>query len=210
MITVHHLNNSRSQRIVWLMEELALDYILVKHQRDPQTFMAPPSLKAIHPLGKAPTIEDRGIAISESGAIMEYIVNAYGQGQLAPEKNSVDHMHYLEWMHYVEGSAIAPLMFQLLAKIANCDHEGLSMIINYIKAANLTFVESQLADKEFIVGKTFTAADIQLTFLLEMIDAAGEISAYPNANAYLLRMQQRSAYKKAIEKGGPYSLKDFG
>ncbi len=209
MITVHHLNNSRSQRIVWLMEELELDYILVKHQRDPQTFMAPPSLKAIHPLGKAPTIEDRGIAIAESGAIIEYIVNEYGKGQLVPEKNSLDHMRYLEWMHYVEGSATAPLMFQLLAKIASCDHEGLSAIINYLKSANLTFVEAQLADKEFIVGDTFTAADIQLTFLLEMIDATGEINAYPNANAYLLRMQQRSGYQKALEKGGPYSLKDF-
>lgn len=209
MITVHHLNNSRSQRIVWLMEELELDYILVKHQRDPQTYMAPPNLKAIHPLGKAPIIEDQGIAISESGAIIEYIVNSYGKGQLVPEKNSLDHMRYLEWLHYVEGSATGPLMFQLLARIAGCEHEGLSAIINYLKATNLTYIEAQLADKEFVVGNTFTAADIQLTFLLEMIEATGEIQSYPSANAYLLRMQQRSAYKKAIEKGGAYSLRDF-
>ena len=204
MLTVHHLNNSRSQRILWLLEELGTPYEIVKYQRMEGIPLAPPELKAVHPLGKSPIITDRGRTIAESGAIVEYIIDTYGNGKMKPKAGSDDYLKYVEWLHYAEGSAMFPLLLALLSGFMG---DGAAMIqprIDSEIANHLSYIESGLKERQFFVGNDLTGADIQMLFVLEA--AGSRLDPYPNALAYRTRMQARPAYRRGIERGGPYQL----
>jgi glutathione S-transferase len=205
-IKVHHLNESRSQRILWMLEELALAYEIVPYQRDAVTRLAPPELKQIHPLGKSPVIEDNGRVIAESGAILDYLARWHGSGHFAVRPDSPEWPDYLHWMHYAEGSAMAPLMLNLYTMRLGEAAAPLQPRIESEIANHLGYIDSSLKDRDYLVGDTFTAADVQITFVLEVARAIGKIEPYASAAAYVARMHARPAYKRAIERGGPYSM----
>ncbi|WP_211452317.1 glutathione S-transferase [Collimonas antrihumi] len=221
MIIVHHLNNSRSQRVLWLLEELGLDYEIKLYQRDPKTMLAPPSLKAVHPLGKSPVITDGDNTIAESGAIIEYLVQQYGNGRLIPAAGSKDRLRYTYWQHYAEGSAMPPLLMKLifgrlgrppmpalLRPLARSIANGVQR--NYIDPqlkTHLDFMEGELGKSTWFAGEEFSAADIQMSFPLEASQSRGGLDASrPNLFAFLQRIHARPAYQRAIEKGGKYDL----
>ena len=206
MLKVHHLNNSRSQRILWLLEELGAPYEIVHYTRMTPVPLAPPELKKIHPLGKSPVITDGKHTIAESGAIVEYILDAYGKGRLRPAAGTRDHIKYIEWMHYAEGSAMLPLMMHLYAGFLGEGAAPLRPRIDGEIANQMSYMEDAIKGRDYFVGPTLTGADIQLTFVLEAADASGLLTPYPALTKYLAAMQARPAYKKAIEKGGPYGL----
>ena len=205
MITVHHLNESRSQRILWLLEELGAPYEIVKYQRLPPPMpLAPAELNAVHPLGKSPVMTDGDITIAESGAIVEYLIDTYGKGSLKPKPGTADYWRYVEWMHYAEGSAMLPLMLALYTSRLGEGAAALKPRIDSEIANHFTYMEMGLTGHDCFVGNALTGADIQMLFVLE---AAGQIlEAYPMLKAYRARMQGRPAYKRAIEKGGEYAL----
>ena len=204
MLTVHHLNNSRSQRILWLLEELGTPYEIVKYQRMSPMPLAPPELKEVHPLGKSPVITDGAMTMAESGAIVEYLIDRYGKGRLKPGPGSDDYWRYVEWMHYAEGSAMLPLLLALYAGLLGDGAALLRPRIDGEIANNLSYMETGLGGREFFVGNDLTGADIQLLFVLQ---AAGDrLQPYPALVAYRDRMHARPAYKRGIEKGGPYQL----
>ena len=222
MITVHHLNNSRSQRVLWLLEELGLPYEIVHYQRDPKTMLAPPSLRAVHPLGKSPvvTTED-GLALAESGAILETLVERYGNGRLAPPAGTPEALRYRYWMHYAEGSAMPPLLLKLVfdqiekAKMPFFARPIAKGIAAKAKAAfilpnirsHLDFMEAELGKSEWFAGTDFSGADIQMSFPVEAAAVRGGLDAKrPRLMAYLERIHARPAYQRALERGGPYGL----
>ncbi len=204
MLKVHHLNNSRSQRILWLLEELGTPYEIVKYQRMSPMPLAPPELKEVHPLGKSPVITDGDKTIAESGAIVEYVIDRYGNGRLRPKHGTDEYWKYVEWMHYAEGSAMLPLLLALYAGLLGDGAALLRPRIDGEIANNLSYMEAALAGRHFFVGNDLTGADIQLIFVLE---AAGtRLEPYPGLTAYRDRMHARPAYQRGIEKGGPYQL----
>jgi len=203
-LTVHHLNNSRSQRILWLLEELGTPYEIVKYQRMSPMPLAPPELKEVHPLGKSPVITDGGKTIAESGAIVEYIIDRYGNGRLRPKPGSDDYWKYVEWMHYAEGSAMLPLLLALYAGLLGDAADLLRPRIDGEIANNLSYMEAGLDGRDFFVGSDLTGADIQLLFVVEA--AGSRLEPYPALVAYRDRMHVRPAYQRGIEKGGPYQL----
>jgi len=205
MLKVHHLNNSRSQRIVWLMEELGVDYEIVPYWRDTTTNLAPPELKAVHPLGKSPVITDGAITIAESGAIVEYVVARYGGGRFRPDPASDAHVAYSEWLHYSEGSAMLPLMLNLYVMRLGEAGAPLHPRINDEINNNLSYIAAALGDKDYLLGE-FTGADLQLSFVMEVARAFGKLATYPTLGAYIARLQARPAFKRSIEKGGAYNL----
>ena len=204
MLKVHHLNNSRSQRILWLLEELGTRYEIVKYQRMEGLPLAPPELKQVHPLGKSPVITDGDKTIAESGAIVEYIIDRYGNGRLKPRHGTDEYWKYVEWMHYAEGSAMLPLLLALYAGFLGDGAAPLRPRIDSEIASNLSYMEAGLGGREFFVGKELTGADIQLLFVLEA--AGGRLETYPALAAYRERMHARPAYRRGIDKGGPYQL----
>lgn len=206
MITVHHLNNSRSQRIVWLLEELGVDYDVVGYKRDAVTNLAPASLKQVHPLGKSPVITDGELVLAESGAIIEYLVRTYGKGRLMPAANSLAAIRYLEWMHYAEGSAMLPLLLALYVSRLGEAGAPLWPRIDGEIHNNLAYMDGALDNKPYFLGDEFTACDVQLTFVLEAAEAGNRLKEYPNLQAYLTRVQARPAYIRAIDRAGPYRL----
>lgn len=206
MLTVHHLNNSRSQRILWLLEELELPYRIEKYQRLSPVPLAPPELKQVHPLGKSPVITDEGHTIAESGAIIEYILDRYGKGRMRPDRGSDDHVRYIEWMHYAEGSAMLPLLLQLYAGFLGEGAAPLRPRIDSEIANNLSYIAAAVDGRDFIVGDALTGADVQIVFVLEAAEASGLLKGHPALETYLSRLQQRPPYRRAIEKGGPYDL----
>jgi glutathione S-transferase len=206
MIEVHHLNNSRSQRVLWLLEELALPYTIVRYQRDATTMLAPPSLKAIHPLGKSPVIRDGERVIAESGAILEYLTERHGEGRLVPARNSEAYERYRYWMHYAEGSLMTQLLLRLyLGRLGDPARAVFDRVESTIRT-HLDFVEGQLGSNSFLAGDTLSAADIQMSFPLEL-SATQKLLAeqQPGLKALLARMHARPAYQRALEKGGPYA-----
>ncbi|HZC17376.1 MAG TPA: glutathione S-transferase [Caulobacteraceae bacterium] len=205
MLKVHHLNNSRSQRILWLLEELGLDYEIVPYQRDATTNLAPPELKAVHPLGKSPVIEDGAIRIAESGAIVEYVVERHGGGKLRPDPKSDAHVAYNEWLHYAEGSAMLPLMLNLYVMRLGEAAAPLQPRIESEIANNLAYISGALGDRDYLMGE-FTGADVQVSFVMEVARAFGKLAAYPNLTAYLARLHGRAAFKRSLEMGGAYNL----
>ncbi len=205
-IKVHHLNESRSQRILWMLEELALPYEIVSYQRDAVTRLAPPELKAIHPLGKSPVIEDQGRVIAESGAILDYLARWHGGGSYAVRPDSEDWPLYLHWMHYAEGSAMLPLMLQLYTMRLGEASAPLQPRIQAEIDNHLGYIDASVKGRAFIVGDAFTAADVQMSFPLEVARAFGKLANFADANAYLDRLHARPAYKRGIERGGPYAM----
>jgi glutathione S-transferase len=221
MITVHHLNNSRSQRVIWLLEELGVPYEIKHYQRDKKTMLAPPELRAVHPLGKSPVITDNGKTIAESGAIVEYLVNTYDQGKLKPPAGSDERLRYTYWLHFAEGTAMPPLLIKLIvdrmesAKAPFFIKPVIRGIVGRVRkgfldrqiASNLDFMEGELGKFEWFTGNEFTAADIQMSFPLEAASMrAGLDRSRPKLWDFLQRIHARPAYKRALEKGGKYEL----
>ena len=221
MIIVHHLNNSRSQRILWLLEELGLEYEIKRYQRDPKTMLAPPSLRAIHPLGKSPVITDDGVTIAESGAIVEYLVERYGNGRLIPAAGSPDKLRYTYWLHYAEGSAMPPLLLKLV--FDRIEKGPMPLLVRPVGRAiarrakssfiepqirqHLDYLDAELGKAPWFAGDLFTAADIQMSFPLEAAAArAGLDASQPRLRDFLQRIHARPAYQRALERGGEYGL----
>ncbi len=206
MIVVHHLNDSRSQRILWLLEELGLPYEIKPYQRDAQTRLAPPELKKVHPLGKSPVITDGNRTIIESGAIIDYLIRRHGGGRLQPAPENPGYDEYVQWMHYAEGSAMLPLMLNLYAMRLGDAAAPLMPRIESEIANHLSYIDSSLKGRQFLVGDTLTGADIQMSFVGEMAGMFGKRAQYPNLDAWTKRLHERPAYKKALERGGTYHL----
>ena len=205
MLVVHHLNDSRSQRILWLLEELGAPYEIKFYQRDATTRLAPPELAAVHPLGKSPVITEDGLAINESGAIVDYIVRKHGHGKLAPPAGTAAHEKYLEWLHYAEGSAMLPLMLNMYVGRLGEAGAPLHPRIQGEMANHLSYVNGALDGQDWLLGD-FTAADVQMSFVGEVARAFGQMDTYPNIKGWVERFQARPAYATALEKGGAYNL----
>lgn len=222
MIRVHHLNNSRSQRILWLLEELGLPYEVVRYQRDAKTMLAPAELRAVHPLGKSPVITDDDITVAESGAIIEYLVERYGQGRLRPAVGTAERLRYTYWLHFAEGSAMPPLLLKLvfsflpkspalpalLRPLVRKVSEGAQKsFIDPQILQQLNYFEAELSRHEWFAGDDFSAADIQMSFPLEAAAARGGLDKkWPKVSAFLQKIHDRPAYQRALEQGGPYQL----
>ena len=221
MLTVHHLNNSRSQRVLWALEELGVPYEIEHYQRDAKTMLAPSALRKIHPLGKSPVVTDEGLTLAESGAIIEYLVERYGQGRLAPKPGTPDRLRYRYWMHYAEGSAMPPLVMKLVFlrmktapmpffvkpfARAIADQVLRGFVEPQIRL-HVGYMEQALAKSAWFAGGEFTAADIQMSFPLEAAAVRGGLgSEFRRLQAFLERIHARPAYQRALEKGGPYTL----
>jgi glutathione S-transferase len=221
MVTVHHLNNSRSQRVLWLLEELAVPYEVVRYERDPQTLLAPAALLRVHPLGKSPVISDDGVTVAESGAIIEYLVDRYGEGRLIPPVGTTERLRYTYWLHYAEGSAMPPLLLKLVfdrvaarpmpwpagavaRRIASSVQQA---FIGPQLERHLNFMESELAVRPWFAGAHFSAADVQMSFPLEAARSrAGLDARRPKLVDFLSRIHARSAYQRALERGGRYGF----
>jgi len=221
MIVVHHLNNSRSQRVLWLLEELGLPYEIKKYQRDAQTMLAPPELLKVHPLGKSPVITDGGQTIVETGAIFEYLLERYGNGRFEPAASSPERLRWRYWLHFAEGSAMPQLLLKLVFErikvtpmpffakpiargIAN---KVLAAMVDPNLKRQLDFMEAELGKSEWFAGDEFSAADIQMSFPVEAsAQRAGLDASRPKLMAFLKRIHARPAYKRALERGGPYSF----
>jgi glutathione S-transferase len=221
MITVHHLNNSRSQRVLWLLEELGVPYEIKRYQRDAATMLAPPELRAVHPLGKSPVITDGELTLAESGAIVEYLVEKYGNGKLVPPPGTPEKIRYTYWLHFAEGSAMLPLVMKLIfgrletAPMPFFIKPVAKGIAAKVKAgfiepnikAHLDYMESELNKTLWFAGDDFTAADIQMSFPVEAAAARASLDgSRPKLIAFLGRIHAMPAYKAAIEKGGPFQL----
>jgi len=221
MIMVHHLNRSRSQRLLWLMEELGVPYEVKRYERDAKTMLAPPELLAVHPLGKSPVIVDGTVTVAESGAIVEYLIDRYGNGRLRPPAGTPERLRYTYWLHYAEGSAMPPLLLKLVFdRVANGPVPWpISVVARRIAGTvtdsfigpqlklHLDYMEAELAAQTWFAGGEFTAADVQMSFPLEAAAArAGLNASRPRLMAFLDRIHARDAYKRALERGGPYSF----
>ena len=205
MIVVHHLNNSRSQRIVWLLEELGLPYQIESYLRDAKTNLAPPELRTVHPLGKSPVIRDGDLVLSESGAIVEYLVERHGGGHLMPPRGTPEHVRYLHWMHFAEGTIMLHLLARLYLSRVGEPAKALQARVEGMIGDELDLVEAELGRSAHLAGSEFSAADVQMMFPLEFSAFArltGE--PHPRLRDYLGRMQARPAYRRAVEKGGAY------
>ena len=203
MIEVHHLNASRSRRITWLLEEIGVPYTLVSYKRDAATNLAPPELKAVHPLGKAPVIRDDGRVIFESGAIIDYLVRRYGNGKLAPAVGTADYDRYCQFLHYAEGSAMLPLMLNLYVNRLGDAGAPLKPRIQSEMQNHLGFLNGELASREWFVGNALSGADVQLSFVAQVGVLFNGKEAFPNLTRFVERIEARPAYQRAMAKGGP-------
>ncbi|HEY0199955.1 MAG TPA: glutathione S-transferase [Rhodanobacter sp.] len=221
MIVVHHLNNSRSQRILWLLEEFGVPYELKRYQRDAKTMLAPPELRAIHPLGKSPVITDGDLTLAESGAIIEYIADRYGNGELLAIPGTAERLRQNYWLHYAEGSAMPPLLLKLVFQ-----RVGSAPVPFFVKPVakgiarkvqhdfvdpqlklHLDYLDGELGDREWFAGDALSVADIQLSFPLEAFAARGGLDErYPRLAGFLQRIHARPAYQRALERGGDFQL----
>jgi glutathione S-transferase len=206
MIIVHHLNNSRSQRILWLLEELAIPYELKCYQRDPKTNLAPPELKAINALGKSPVIEDGAQKLIESSAIIDYLIRRHGDGRLQPDPSTPTYDEYVQWLHFAEGSAMLPLMLNLYVGRLGEAGAPLHPRINSEVANYLSYLDTALSQSDYLLGDEFSAADIQMSFIGEIARAQGKLGDYPHITAWIERFQARPAYQAALKKGGKYDF----
>jgi len=203
MIVVHHLNDSRSMRILWLMEELGLPYE-IKHYKRLETRLAPPELANIHPVGKSPVITDNGRVVFESAAIIDYLIRRHGKGRLAPDPASPEYDDYQMWLHYAEGSAMLPLMLNLYVSRLGEGGKPLQPRIESELANHLGYLDSHLKGREFLVGGSLTGADVQMSFIPEIAEVYGKRAPFKHLDAWIKRLHARPAWKKALEKGGPY------
>ncbi|MDY0953210.1 glutathione S-transferase family protein [Stenotrophomonas rhizophila] len=225
MIKVHHLDHSRSQRVLWMLEELGLPYQLVNYQRDPTTWLAPPALREIHPLGKSPVLQDDTLVLAESGAILEYLADRYDSArQLSPEllpAQATERVRYRYWMHYAEGSAMPPLLLSLVfARVRKAPmpffakpiargiaDKVMKGFVGPQLKLHLQWMERELGQSPWFAGERFTAADIQMSFPIQAAASrAGSMDAYPKLQGFLQRIEQRPAYQRATERGGALDL----
>ena len=204
MILVHHLNDSRSQRVLWLLEELGAPYEIRHYTRNATTRLAPPELQAVHPLGKSPVLEADGLMLIESGAIVDYLIRRHGAGRFRPAPDTTDFESYQQWLHYAEGSAMLPLLLKLYVSRLGDAGAPLWPRIDSEVANHLGYVDRALAGREWLLGDTLSGADMQMSFVGEA--ARGLRASYPNIDAWVRRFQQRPAYRRALERGGPYSM----
>jgi len=202
MIEVHHLNASRSRRITWLLEELGVEYSVVSYQRDPVTRLAPPALKAVHPLGKSPVIRDNGRVIIESGAIVDYLIRHYGNGRLAPAADSADYDRYVQLLHYAEGSAMLPLLLKLYVGRLGEAGAPLHPRIESEIQNHLGWLDAELGGRDFFVGDSLSGADVQLSFVAQLgVQFCGR-EAFPNLTRFAERIEARPAYQRAVARSG--------
>jgi glutathione S-transferase len=223
MLVVHHLDNSRSQRVLWLLEELGTPYEIVHYRRDPQTMLAPSALRDVHPLGKAPVVAEGDLTLTESGAIVEYLVDRYGEGRLAPTAGTPARLRYTRWLHYAEGSLMPPLLLKLI--FHRVETEKMPFFAKPVAKAiarkvrhvfidpqlrlHLDYLESELEHDDWFAGDAFSGADIQMSFPIEAAAARGGLGANrPRLAAWLERIHARPAYRRALERGGPYTILD--
>jgi glutathione S-transferase len=204
MLTVHHLNDSRSQKVIWLLEELGLSYDIVHYERDAVTQMGPPALKALHPLGKSPVLEDHGALLTESGAITAYILAHYGNGRLAPDPAGPNFMPFTEYLYFAVSAGMNPVMIKVYARAFGLGGGPMDTAADAELARALAYIESKMDNGSWLLGDLFTAADIQLSFVPELARALGSIDAYPKVKAWLDRLYERPAFKASILRGGPY------
>jgi glutathione S-transferase len=207
MLTVHHLNNSRSQRVLWLLEELGLDYEIARYQRHPETNLAPPELQAVHPLGKSPVLTDGDMTVIESGAIIDYILRHHGGGRLRPPPDSLEYEEYQQWLHYAEGSAMLPLMLRLYTSRLPDSGAALLPRINEELDRHLGYMNGHLAGRQWFVGDAFRGVDVQLSFVVEIAPLLYSLEPFPNLAKFRDTIHSRPAYQRALERGGRY---DFG
>lgn len=221
MITLHHLEHSRSQRVLWLLEELGVEYEIRHYPRDPKTSLAPPELREIHPLGKSPIITDGDRVLAESATIIEYLARTHGGGEWAPRPDDPNYWHFSYWMHYAEGSLMPPLLLKLVfTKVRT----GSPLFVRPVAAGianqvertftnpqirtHFAFVDAHLSEHKWFTGESISAADIQMSFPLEAAVARGTVGEdFPNVVEYVQRFQARPAYQRALEVGGDY---DYG
>lgn len=220
MITVHHLERSRSQRVLWLLEELGLAYELKVYKRDPETLLADPALRQVHPLGKSPVVVDGDRTLAESAAILEHLVERHGQGQLAPARGTAEHGRYTYWMHYAEGSLMPILLVKLIADRIRTTKVpffvkpitskiGRQIATTFVEPnvnRHLDFMESELNGRAWFAGDELSAADIQMSYPVEAAASRGGLGSRPNLSRYLDAVRARPAYKRALERGGPVTL----
>lgn len=219
-LVVHHLENSRSQRLLWLLEELGLDYTIERYARNPETLLAPPELMRVHPLGKSPLLEDEGSVIAESGAIIEHVLDTHGDGRMRPEPGTPEHAAHRFWIHYGEGSLMPPLLLRLVfgrvrsAKVPFFVKPIATRIADQVEssfigpqiALHFGFIEKELEGREwFCKTQEPTGADVQMSFPLEAAASRVDLSPYPNIRAFVERVHARPAYQRALERGGPYA-----
>ena len=221
MIVVHHLNNSRSQRVLWLLEELGLPYEIKRYQRDAQTMLAPPELRQVHPLGKSPVVTDGELALAESGAIVEYLLERYGNGRLLPPAGTPERLRYRYWLHFAEGSAMPPLVMKLV--FDRLEKSPMPFFVRPIARAlagrvktgfiepnlerQLDFMEAELGRSTWFAGGELTGADIQMSFPLEAATRRGGLDAKrPRLMDFLARIHARPAYRRALERGGEFTI----
>ncbi len=221
MITVHHLNNSRSQRVLWLLEELGLDYTVVRYQRDARTLLAPPALRAVHPLGKSPVLVDAEHVLAESGAILEYLVERYDAARaFAPSPGTAEHLRYRYWLHYAEGSAMPPMLLSLVFSrlrsapmpffvrpfARSIADKAMRGFVSPQVKLHLDYMESELGRARWFAGQDFSTADIQMSFPIEAAAARAGLEAHPRLADFLARIHARPAYQRALAQGGPFDL----
>ncbi|MDE2147461.1 MAG: glutathione S-transferase [Burkholderiales bacterium] len=221
MITVHHLENSRSQRVLWLLEELGLPYEVKRYARDPQTMLAPPELQRVHPLGKSPVITDGEITVAESGAIVEYLLDTYGEGRLRPPAGTPERRRYTYWLHFAEGSAMpflllklvfdkvraAPVPFFIKPVVKGLADKVTGSFVAPNLARQLAFMEAEVTARPWFAGSEFTAADVQMSYPIEAAaERAGLGAAQPALQGWLQRIHARPAYQRALAQGGPYRV----
>ena len=219
MITVHHLENSRSQRVLWLLEELGLPYEVKRYERNKRTLLAPPELLAVHPLGKSPVITDGGLTIAETGAIVEYLVDTYGEGRLKPPSGTPERRRYTYWLHYAEGSAMGPLVMKLVfSRMAGAAPALARPMVRAVGRAaeknfygpqierHIDYWEAELAEHPWFAGETMTGADIMMSFPLEAAAARSGAASRPHIKAFLDRIHALPAYRRALERGGAYGI----
>ena len=219
MLIVHHLNNSRSQRILWMLEELQVPYQIVRYQRE-STMLAPESLKAVHPLGKSPVVEDNGNILAESGAIIEYLQETYDPESRFKPISSDEKLHYRFWLHYAEGSLMPLLMMKLvfsslgkepvpwlLRPVGSLLGQGVQKAyLNKQIMTHVRYLEDSLQKNPWFAGQTFSAADIQMSFPVVALLSRGGINDLPNLQNWFKKVQMRPAWQRAIEQGGPFEI----
>lgn len=220
MVFVHHLNNSRSQRILWLLEELGVPYEIKRYERDPKTLLAPPELRALHPLGKSPIVTDGDQVLAESGAILESLLDRYGEGQLRPAAGTPSFLKYRYWLHYAEGSAMSPLLLSLIFSrlpegpmpffirplVKSISQKVITAFVRPQIELHFNFMESELQKSAWFAGDEFTAADIQMSFVIEAGATRGGLNENrPHLRSFLQKIQERPAYQRALQRGGSYA-----
>ena len=206
MLKLHHLEHSRSTRIIWLMEELGASYELIVHERNPETMRAPEELTRVHPVGKAPVLEDGNLTLAESGAIIEYVIGKYGAGKLAPREDSLEHARYLELLHFAEGSAMFPILVLLVGGMTGGLSDNFRSFVTPDVHKNLDYIGSFLDRRDYLLESGFSGADIQMSYVIEAARMGNLLAGKEKLTEYLARIEQRPAYRRAIEKGGVVAL----